>query len=64
MIADLNRGTNLEFLLTVLAVWLKHGARAQFIALSAVIGSTHGLPSGLAGCLPTGAKAACEVWRA
>jgi replicative superfamily II helicase len=43
MIADLSRGANLEFLLTLLRISRRQGAEPQFIALSAVIGDTNGL---------------------
>jgi helicase len=43
MIADKNRGTNLEFILTLLKVKRKQGIEPQLIALSAVIGDTNGL---------------------
>lgn len=43
MIADASRGTNLEFLLTLLRMRRKSGAEPQVIGLSAVIGDTNGL---------------------
>lgn len=43
MITDQSRGTNLEFLLTLLQVRRQHGVEPQLIALSAVIGDTNGL---------------------
>ncbi len=43
MIADNSRGTNLEFILTLLRIRRKQGIEPQVIALSAVIGSTNGL---------------------
>jgi len=42
MITDKNRGVNLEFLLTILKMRRKKGITPQVIALSAVIGDTHG----------------------
>lgn len=43
MIADPSRGTNLEFLLTLLRVRRQQGIEPQLILLSAVIGDTNGL---------------------
>lgn len=43
MIADKNRGANLEFLLTLLRAQRRLGIEPQIIALSAVIGDTNGL---------------------
>lgn len=43
MIADQNRGANLEFILTLLRMWRREGIEPQVIALSAVIGETNGL---------------------
>ncbi len=43
MIADENRGVNLEFILTLLRMRRREGAEPQLIALSAVIGDTNGL---------------------
>jgi helicase len=43
MIADKSRGMNLEFILTFLRMKRRQGIEPQFIALSAVIGSTNGL---------------------
>ena len=43
MIADKNRGTNLEFILTLLRIKRRQGIEPQLIALSAVIGDTNGL---------------------
>jgi len=43
MLADTSRGTNLEFILTVLRIYRNRGIEPQLIALSAVIGSTNGL---------------------
>lgn len=43
MIADKSRGTNLEFILTLLKIRSLEGASPQIIALSAVIGDTNGL---------------------
>lgn len=42
MIADKNRGVNLEFILTLLRMRRKQGIEPQVIALSAVIGDTNG----------------------
>ena len=42
MIADENRGVNLEFILTLLRMRRKQGAEPQLIALSAVIGEMNG----------------------
>jgi helicase len=42
MIADQNRGVNLEFLLTLLRMRRRRGVEPQLIALSAVIGDTNG----------------------
>lgn len=42
MIADLSRGVNLEFILTLLQVRRREGIEPQLIALSAVIGDTFG----------------------
>lgn len=43
MIADENRGTTVEFLLTLLRIRRQHTIEPQVIALSAVIGDTNGL---------------------
>lgn len=43
MIADENRGVNLEFILTLLRMRRREGSEPQLIALSAVIGDTNGL---------------------
>ena len=43
MIADLSRGANLEFILTLLRMRRRQGIEPQVIALSAVIGDTNGL---------------------
>jgi helicase len=43
MIADRNRGVNLEFILTLLRSQRRLGIEPQIIALSAVIGDTNGL---------------------
>jgi helicase len=43
MIADVSRGVNLEFVLTLLRMRRREGIEPQLIALSAVIGSTNGL---------------------
>lgn len=43
MIADENRGANLEFILTVLRMRRTEGVEPQLVALSAVIGDTNGL---------------------
>lgn len=42
MVADKNRGVNLEFILTLLKMRRKHGTEPQLIALSAVIGEMNG----------------------
>ena len=42
MVADKNRGVNLEFILTLLRMRRKQGAEPQLIALSAVIGEMNG----------------------
>ncbi|NBV06774.1 MAG: DEAD/DEAH box helicase [Proteobacteria bacterium] len=42
MIADKNRGVNLEFIMTLLRMRRKQGIEPQLIALSAVIGDTNG----------------------
>jgi helicase len=47
MITDLNRGANLEFLLTLLKAQRLLGIEPQLIALSAVIGDTNGFESWL-----------------
>ncbi len=47
MITDLNRGANLEFLLTLLKSQRMLGVEPQIIALSAVIGDTNGFESWL-----------------
>ncbi len=51
MIADQNRGANLEFLLTLLRMRRRDGSEPQIIALSAVIGDTNGLERWLGGRL-------------
>jgi helicase len=51
MLADENRGTNLEFLLTLLRVRRSAGIEPQVIALSAVIGDTGGLERWIGGRL-------------
>lgn len=43
MIADLGRGANLEFILTLIRMQRRSGVEPQMIALSAVIGDTNGL---------------------
>jgi len=43
MIADLSRGANLEFILTLMVMRRREGIAPQIIALSAVIGDTNGL---------------------
>ncbi|WP_426752740.1 DEAD/DEAH box helicase [Myxococcus sp. Y35] len=43
MLADSSRGANLEFILTLVLMRRRHGIEPQLIALSAVIGGTHGL---------------------
>jgi replicative superfamily II helicase len=47
MITDRNRGANLEFILTLLKAQRLFGVEPQIIALSAVIGDTHGFESWL-----------------
>jgi len=42
MIADRNRGVNLEFILTLLRMRRREGIEPQLVALSAVIGDTNG----------------------
>jgi helicase len=42
MIADLSRGANLEFLLTLIRMAARRGTAPQVVALSAVIGATNG----------------------
>jgi replicative superfamily II helicase len=51
MIADMSRGANLEFLLTLLRMRRQDGANPQIVALSAVIGDTNGLERWLGGRL-------------
>ena len=51
MIADVSRGANLEFLLTLLRMRRRDGSEPQLIALSAVIGDTNGLERWLGGRL-------------
>jgi len=51
ILADANRGTNLEFLLTLLRVRRATGVEPQVIALSAVIGDTGGLERWIGGRL-------------
>jgi helicase len=51
MIADVNRGANLEFILTLLRMRRRDGLEPQLIALSAVIGDTNGLERWLGGRL-------------
>lgn len=51
MIADDDRGANLEFLLTLLLMRRQQGSAPQVIALSAVIGDTNGLERWLGGRL-------------
>jgi replicative superfamily II helicase len=48
MIADVGRGANLEFLLTLIAMRRTQGIEPQVIALSAVIGDTNGFERWLA----------------
>ena len=43
MIADLSRGANLEFILTLMVMRRREGIAPQIIALSAVVGDTNGL---------------------
>ena len=51
MIADMSRGANLEFLLTLIRMRRRDGLNPQLIALSAVIGDTNGLERWLGGRL-------------
>jgi replicative superfamily II helicase len=51
MIADKNRGVNLEFILTLLKIQRRNGIEPQIIALSAVIGDTMGFDRWLGGGL-------------
>jgi replicative superfamily II helicase len=51
MIADKNRGLNLEFILTLLKLKRREGIEPQIIALSAVIGDLNGLERWLGGRL-------------
>jgi replicative superfamily II helicase len=51
MIADMSRGANLEFILTLLRMRRRDGLEPQLIALSAVIGDTNGLERWLGGRL-------------
>src|SRR5258708_14940397 len=51
MLADVSRGTNLEFLLTLLRVRRGEGIEPQVISLSAVIGDTGGLERWIGGRL-------------
>lgn len=51
MIADMSRGANLEFILTLLRMRRRDGLEPQIIALSAVIGDTNGLERWLGGRL-------------
>lgn len=51
MIVDPNRGANLEFLLTLIRARAERGSEPQLIALSAVIGDSHGLERWLNGRL-------------
>src|SRR5258707_798808 len=51
MLADVSRGTNLEFLLTLLRVRRGEGIEPQVISLSAVIGETGGLERWIRGRL-------------
>ncbi|MDR2230170.1 MAG: DEAD/DEAH box helicase [Flavobacteriaceae bacterium] len=51
MIADKNRGVNLEFILTLLKLKRREGIEPQVIALSAVIGDLNGLERWLGGRL-------------
>ena len=50
-LSDPSRGANLEFLLTILRSGLGRGTPPQIVALSAVIGQTHGLEDWLGGGL-------------
>lgn len=51
MIADVSRGANLEFILTLLRMKRRDGLEPQIIALSGVIGDTNGLERWLGGRL-------------
>lgn len=51
MIADVSRGANLEFILTLIKMLRRDGLEPQLIALSAVIGDTNGLERWLGGRL-------------
>ena len=51
ILSDPSRGANLEFLLTILRSGLGRGSPPQIVALSAVIGQTHGLEDWLGGGL-------------
>src|SRR5258708_9711328 len=51
MLADVSRGTNLEFLLTLLRVRRGEGIEPQVISLSAVIGAPRALKRCIAGPL-------------
>jgi superfamily II DNA/RNA helicase len=51
MIADESRGSNLEFIMTLLRMRRRDGLEPQVIALSAVIGDTNGLERWLGGRL-------------
>jgi replicative superfamily II helicase len=51
MIADKSRGSNLEFIMTLLRMRAREGLEPQIIALSAVIGDTNGLERWLGGRL-------------
>ena len=51
MLADVSRGANLEFLLTLLRYRHREGFRPQIVLLSAVIGDTNGLERWISGGL-------------
>jgi helicase len=51
MLSDPSRGANLEFLLTILRSGMGRGIPPQIVALSAVIGQTHGLEDWFGGGL-------------
>jgi helicase len=51
MLTDRNRGAGLEFILTLIRVRRRYGADPQLVALSAVIGDTHGFERWLGGRL-------------
>lgn len=51
MLANETRGAGLEFLLTLIRMRRRYGSEPQLVALSAVIGNTHGLDDWLGGGL-------------